>query len=176
MAPEPPPTSPSLVVHFAKRRFQRAQRPCQRLIDELSKADRIDKERWSRAVSHWKVLRGRVQQKAIAYQDQGLSNPEMSELARTLDALDDEWRAVCEVWEEPVAGKQAKRGRPPRSGLEEQDRPLLEKMKSLLSTERAVSIPDAARQVAREATGYGTTESKQKRLERRYRHRLASGE
>jgi hypothetical protein len=49
------------------------------------------------------------------------------------------------------------------------DAHLLRKMKAALALEPALSIPEAARRFADEASGGGTPESKAKRLDRKYR-------
>jgi hypothetical protein len=62
-----------------------------------------------------------------------------------------------------------RRGRPPDAGsLATIDEPLTLKMLQLLNEKRAVSPNDAARQIAGEAKGNGSIESKQARLRRRF--------
>ena len=78
------------------------------------------------------------------------------------------YRQEWEVWRE-TEGK-VKRGRKPGSGsFAEQDKPLLNEMhRQILKSNGALSVPNAALNVAPDAAGAGSNENKAKRLERRY--------
>jgi len=61
-----------------------------------------------------------------------------------------------------------RRGRPPGSGYDRLDAPLCERMRELLAEGRAASPTGAARLVAPQAFGFGTLDSKVRRLARRF--------
>jgi hypothetical protein len=76
----------------------------------------------------------------------------------------------------PAVGKKKSRAsRPGQKSLREADKPLLEEMKGLIDRRKAQSAEDAARLVARKATGRGTMESKTERLAKRYREEFRKG-
>lgn len=86
------------------------------------------------------------------------------------------WRREFQDWvNKTFAHEASPRGRRPGSGSwQAADRSLYDKMKRLIDTYDAKSANDAARQVAKEAPGAGTIESKQTRLAKGYRKYIGS--
>jgi hypothetical protein len=70
--------------------------------------------------------------------------------------------------------QQERESRAGRKSLKDRDAPIVELMRQLLVTKKALSAQDAAMKVAAKAEGGGTLESRADRLARRYRERYPS--